>query len=180
MAESPAGSRQHVRRILLVGFMAAGKTTVGRILANRLGWRFRDVDEAIVRETGRTIAEIFASSGENVFRKLEAERTAAFLDETEAVISPGGGWAATSGSLDALPDGTVTVWLRVSAEEAVRRALAAGAVRPLLAGSDPVAAARELMGTREASYRRADLTIEVEGRDPVDIAADIEMLIRTV
>ena len=179
-SKGPAGPRQPVRRILLVGFMAAGKTTVGRILAKRLGWRFHDVDERIVEETGRSVAELFQSRGEAEFRSLEAARTASFLAESNAVISPGGGWAAMEGSLDALPEGTLTVWLRVSPAEAVRRALGTGVLRPLLACDDPIERARELLALREASYRRAALTVDAEGRDPADIAAEIEKYIRTI
>lgn len=178
-APGTAGPRQPVRRILLVGFMAAGKTTVGRILADRLGWRFFDIDEAIVRAAGRSVAEIFESAGETAFRAMEAERTLEMLAQTEAVIAPGGGWAAMPGALDALPPDCLVVWLRVSAGEAVRRALAEGGVRPLLAGDDPVVRARELLAAREASYRRAGLAVDVDGRDPTAIAAEIESHIRT-
>jgi shikimate kinase len=84
------------------------------------------------------------------------------------------------GSLDALPEGTLTVWLRVSPAEAVRRALGAGVVRPLLASDDPIEKARELLALREASYRRAALSVDAEGRDPADIAAEIEKYIQTI
>jgi shikimate kinase len=159
--------------------MAAGKTTVGRVLAVRLGWRFLDVDEAIERETGRSIADIFQSEGEAAFRSMEARRTADLLSERDAVIAPGGGWAAEPGVWEGVPVESLTVWLRVSAEEAVRRAQAGGVPRPLLAGGAALATARELIAVREASYRRADLIVDVDGRDPADIAIEIETHMRT-
>jgi shikimate kinase len=83
------------RRIVLTGFMGAGKSTVGRILAARLRWPFLDVDSVITTEHGRTIAQIFADHGEEHFRRLEAEATARVLDPAheynQAVIALGGG-----------------------------------------------------------------------------------------
>jgi shikimate kinase len=170
--------RPDVARVFLIGFMAAGKTTVGRLLADRLGWRFVDVDEEIVRRSGETVPEIFRLHGEAVFRALEARLTAELRSLDRAVIAPGGGWVTTPSALDDLPDGTVVVWLRVSAEEAIRR-VGPAADRPLLAGADPLARARSLIAERESLYRRADLTIDVDGRSPAAIAAEIAARLAT-
>jgi shikimate kinase len=161
-----------VRRILLVGFMAAGKSTVGRILADQLGWRFVDVDAEIERRAGRSIAEIFRTDGEAAFRVLEAELVASLDSADRSVIAPGGGWAARPGALE-VRSGTVTVWLRVSPEEAVRRARAARLARPLLETDDPLATARELLGLREPFYRQARIWIDAEQRGPHAIANEI-------
>jgi shikimate kinase len=153
--------------------MAAGKSTVGPLLARALGWRFRDLDVEIERHTGATVPELFRTRGERAFRALEQELTAGLLQESGTVIAPGGGWAASAGALEQLPGGVCAVWLRVSAEEAVRRALASGQERPLLAGRDPLRIARDLLGAREASYARAAVHVDVDGRTPQEVAAAI-------
>ncbi len=167
-AGSAGGTGSRVLRVLLIGFMASGKTTVGRQLAERLGWHFVDVDEEIVRRSGQTVPDIFREHGEAVFRALEARLAAEVRSAEHAVIAPGGGWVTTPGALDDLPDGTFVVWLRVSAEEAVRRA-GGGTGRPLLAGADPLDRARTLLAERESLYRRADLVLDVDDRTPADI-----------
>lgn len=167
------GRAREVRRIVLVGFMSAGKTTIGRLLADAQGWRFVDVDEEIVRRTGMSVAEIFRERGEAVFRRLESRLTARLCSLDCAVVAPGGGWIMAPMALERLPAGTLTVWLRVSPEEAVRRALGSGIGRPLLAGTDPLATARALLAVREPRYERADHTVHVDGRTPAEITAEI-------
>lgn len=167
-----------VRTIVLVGFMAAGKTTVGRLLAEQLGWRFRDLDEEIERFTGLTVPEYFRTRGEPAFRELERRLVGALLAEPDTVVAPGGGWAAAPGALDSLPPAARSIWLRVSAEEAVRRARAAGGVRPLLDVADPLAMARQLIRDREPFYARADWRVDVDGRTPGEVAAEILQLHR--
>ena len=162
-----------IARVILIGFMAAGKTTAGQLLAERLGWQFVDVDEEIVRRCGQTVPEIFQEHGESAFRAREARLFDELRAAQRTVIAPGGGWVTTPAALDDLPAGTAVVWLRVTAEEAVRRATAGGAQRPLLAGPDPLERARTLMNEREALYRRAHFTIDVDGLTPDDVASEI-------
>lgn len=160
--------------------MAAGKSTVGRLLAETLGWSFLDFDEEIVRREGRTVAQIFREQGEAAFREMEARLTAALSSVRRTVLAPGGGWVLRPGNLQHLPHGTRTVWLRVSAEEAVRRARAAGTDRPLLdSADDPVAAARRLLRIREPLYGRADFTLDVEDMTPAQIVSGIIRNVRT-
>jgi len=162
-----------IRTLVLVGFMAAGKTTVGRLLAQSLGWAFRDLDDEIERRTGATVADLFRSRGEPAFRALEQDIVAGWLSETETVLAPGGGWAARPDALGSLPAEARSVWLRVSAAEAVRRANAMGRIRPLLDVANPVAAATRLLATREPLYARADWQIDVDGRLPERVAQEI-------
>ncbi|MGA9718913.1 MAG: shikimate kinase, partial [Acidobacteriaceae bacterium] len=95
MSQGPPGPAVLPRRIVLTGFMGAGKSTVGRMLAARLRWPFIDIDSLITAEHGRTVAQIFADHGEEHFRRLEAEATARVLDPAhdyeQAVIALGGG-----------------------------------------------------------------------------------------
>lgn len=169
-----------VRRIVLVGFMAAGKSSVGPCLARLLEWDFRDVDACVEAEEGRSIARIFAEAGEGWFREAEARMTEALLAADRVVLAAGGGWGATPGRLRSLPEGTRSVWLRVSAEEAVRRAAVAAGERPLLAGPDPLTAARSLLERRIPAYAEADVRVDTEGRTVEDVAARILNLLGEV
>lgn len=162
-----------VRRVVLVGFMGSGKSSVGSVLARRLGWDFVDLDEQVEEAEGRSVAAIFAESGEPRFRAAEARAADEALEREGMVLAPGGGWAAQPGRLRALPSGTRTVWLRVSPEEAVRRSGLVPGSRPLLAGPDPLARARELLAQREPFYAQSDLEVDTEGRTVEDVAARI-------
>lgn len=171
--DEPGKQAARPNMVVLVGMMAAGKSTVGKLLADRLGWRFIDLDAEIVREAGTSIAEIFGTQGELAFRAMERRLTAALHSVAPAVLAPGGGWITNPGVRDALPPGACLVWLKVTPEEAVRRALAVGEERPLLAGPDPVGAARRLLAAREPLYSAADVVVDVEGREPADIVEEI-------
>ena len=161
-----------VDRIILVGFMAAGKSTVGRRLALALGWDFHDLDDVVEARQGRTIAAIFAESGEATFREIEADVAEEHLRRQRVVLATGGGWAAQPGRLGSLPDRTLTVWLKVSPEEAVRRAGEAED-RPLLAGDNRLEAAAALLRQRASRYAAADLEVDTEGRTADDVSAEI-------
>ena len=156
-------------RVVLVGFMGSGKSTVGRRLAARLGWVFVDLDEAVEAATGTKVAEWFRTRGEHAFRQLEAEAGAAAAARARVVIAPGGGWSLVPGRLDGLPGGTLTVWLRIRPETAVRRATGTARVRPLLSGPDPAARARELLQEREPAYSRARLQLDADRASPTSL-----------
>jgi shikimate kinase len=177
--ESESAESVHpISRVVLVGFMAAGKTEVGAELARRLGWRHVDLDGEIERREGRSVASIFAARGEAYFRAAEARLTWELADAERVVLSPGGGWMTNPTLLSRLGPGTRAVWLRVSPEEAVRRASASDGTRPLLAGADPLGAARRLAGERERFYARAHLAVETDGRTCEDVADDVERGVR--
>ena len=164
--------------VLLVGFMAAGKTAVAELLAGRLGWTVQDVDGILEEEEGRPVAEIFATRGEAWFRDREAAVTDRLLREHGIVLATGGGWAAVPGRLDDLPDHVLSVWLRVGVDTALRRAAAAPGSRPLLAdrsdGDGPDRAAVEaLLRQREPGYRRAALHLDTDGATPLEVADSI-------
>jgi shikimate kinase len=162
-------------RVVLVGFMGSGKTRVGRELANRLGWRHVDLDREIEVREGVTIPEYFERHGETAFRAIEAEITPLFTAASHTVISTGGGWVTNPGMFEALPSGTLTVFLRVAPEEVLRRvSVGPGrSTRPLLAGPDPAAKIVELMAARDPLYSRAMLAVETDRRSPRDVAEEI-------
>jgi shikimate kinase len=163
-----------LERILLVGFMGSGKTQVGLALAQRLGWGFRDFDQEVRVRLGLPIPEIFRQHGEARFREVEEQVGNDLLAETECVLASGGGWPAALGRMEALPQGTLSVWLRVTPEEAVRRIRQEGPTRPLLSVEDPVDRAKELLAERERHYRKAHLHLETTGRTPPELVEEIE------
>lgn len=166
------------RRVLLVGFMASGKTSVGRELAAMLEWQFHDFDSVIEDRAGVAVSEIFDREGEEHFRRLESKVAEELLALEHAVLATGGGWPAQPGSWEAVPEGTLSVWLRVSPGVAVRRASSEGPVRPLLAGEDPLGRARELVEQREGSYRRAQIALDSDKDDPATLATRIMKIVR--
>ncbi|MDA0312092.1 MAG: shikimate kinase [Gemmatimonadetes bacterium] len=166
-----------VRRVLLVGFMGSGKTSVGQHVATALGWRFVDADAAIEAETGMPISEIFRTRGEAAFRAMEARQMLADLSKENVVIASGGGWAAKPGWVEAIGEGTVSIWLKVTAAEAVRRAKNAPGTRPLLSGAEPLNMARELVAARSVSYAGAAWKVDTEGSSVEDVAARILMIL---
>jgi shikimate kinase len=153
--------------------MGSGKTSVGREVARRLGWRFADFDDAIEAEAGISVAEIFASRGESRFRVLEDDVARRLLQEGQVVLASGGGWAASPGRLASVPPGTATFWLQVSAPEVIRRVGATLRERPLLAGPDALRAATRLIAQRAPFYRQATYTVDTEGSAVEDVSATI-------
>lgn len=150
--------------------MGSGKSTVGRLLAERLGWSFLDLDDLVEHWAGVAVEAIFESWGEARFRELEQAVAGEALPLERVVIAPGGGWAATPGRLDALPEGTLSVWLRVSPAEAVRRVReTSGRGRPLLQKGDPEERAEELLEARRVFYRAADLHVDTERALPDEV-----------
>jgi shikimate kinase len=152
--------------IFLIGFMGSGKTTVGGLLAKRLGWSFADLDDLIVRSAGLTVAEIFAREGEEGFRRRETEAVRVAAAGRHAVVATGGGAACREENLSLMLTSGRVVALAVSAAEAVRRA-GSRSGRPLLDDrADPLAAATALLSARQPFYARAHLQVESDGRTP--------------
>jgi shikimate kinase len=175
MSETPEGQAQFpYRRVVLVGFMGSGKTRVGQVLAGRLGWAFRDFDQEIESRLGLSIPEVFRQHGEGFFREMEGRVGSELLQEEGVILASGGGWPVALGRIEGLPPGTLSVWLRVSAEEAVRRIREEGPTRPLLVVSDPIARARELLQDRAIWYAKARLSVDSEEAPPEDLARNIE------
>jgi shikimate kinase len=165
---------QPIRRVVLLGFMGSGKSTVGPLLASRLGWRYLDLDQDIERRTGRRVTEIFRSDGEAAFRALEAAATEELLAERRLVLAPGGGWIAGHDVHGLLGADTLSVWLQVTAEVALQRLAQQRGSRPLLEVPDPLAEATRLLREREALYAHAGLHVSTVGRAPDEIAIIIE------
>jgi len=160
-------------RIVLVGFMGAGKSVVGVALARELGWSHVDLDAWIEQAAGAPVARVFAEQGEPAFRKLETDATVAAAGRQRTVISTGGGWVLNPEHWRLLSPGGVFVWLRVRLEAALERAARDGATRPLLAVGDRLERARELLSAREAIYAAADLAVDTDDATPEQVAGEI-------
>lgn len=156
------------RPVVLVGPPGSGKSTVGAMLADRLGVSCRDSDDDIEARTGREIAEIFAADGEPAFRDLEEETIAAGLAEHEGVYALGGG-AVLSDTTRKRLDGYPVVFLSVGMPEGVRRT-GMSVPRPVLAGLNPRATYKALLEARLPIYRTvATLEIDTDDRSPEEI-----------
>jgi shikimate kinase len=164
-------------RVLLVGFMGSGKSSVGHRLAQLLGWAFRDFDEEIQSGVGLSIPDIFRQHGEEFFRSREERVGTDLLQMREVVLASGGGWPAKEGRMNSLDPATISVWLKVSPEVAVERARREGATRPLLEVNEPLVRARDLIREREPFYRQAHFTIDSCAAGPDELAQRIHDLI---
>jgi shikimate kinase len=161
-------------RLILIGFMCSGKSTVGRLVAEALDWDFIDFDEAIESRTGKRIVEIFRDHGEDFFRGLEAATTHEVADLRRVVLAPGGGWVTQSDLVDLLRADSHIVWLRVGPETVLERhAGQTGAERPLLSVDDPLATARSMLSEREPLYRLADTVVDTDGHEVETVAVQI-------
>lgn len=170
VAQASAGGAI-VPRAVLIGPPGAGKSTIGRRLAQALGTEVYDTDVAIERETGRSIPTIFAEDGEAVFREIEERIVIAALRTHPGIVSLGGGAILSDRTREELRGHTV-VYLEISVGEGLRRTGAnnSNATRPLLAGADPRARYRELMRTRRPLYRSvATIRIRTDGRSPARV-----------
>jgi shikimate kinase len=156
-------------KIYLVGFMAAGKTTVARRLAERLGWRAEDIDELIEARERRTVAEIFAKNGESYFRAIERDILRLLLPLRHCVVATGGGTFMDPDNRAAINLDGVSVWLDVPLEELVAR-LPADGRRPLAADR---AQMERLFAVRQIAYASAQLRVDARGVHPEAVAERI-------
>jgi shikimate kinase len=154
-------------QVVLVGPMGVGKSTVGQLLAERLGAGYRDTDDDIVAEQGRTIAEIFVDEGEPAFRAIEKAAVRRALAEHDGVLALGGG-SILDADTRALLAGQQVVYLSMDVEEAVKRT-GLNAARPLLA-VNPRKQWRELMEARRHLYESiATTVVATDGRTPEEV-----------
>lgn len=164
-----------VDKIFLVGFMAAGKTTVSRLLAERLGWRFEDVDALIEARERRPIADIFSRQGEPYFRTVEREIVSLLVPLRHVVVATGGGTFADLDNQGTMVRDGLCVWLDVPFDEVLARIPADGR-RPLAADR---AQMERLYTTRQLAYAGAHIRVDGRGLTSEEAADQIFDRLRT-
>jgi shikimate kinase len=172
----PMRSRGTPRGAVLVGFMGAGKSSVGKVLARRLGAQFLDVDARIEADGGKTIEEIFSTEGERAFRKRESAAIRDAVSVPGRVIATGGGSFLDDDNRKRLKAYAPVVFLDISPATVLAR-LGGDTSRPLLSGEDREKAVTELMERRRPAYLQADFRVSTENRTPARVAEEIILLL---
>ncbi len=155
--------------LYLVGFMASGKTTIGRALAQELGWPFIDIDTEIEAREGQAIAQIFLERGENRFREIETEVIRQFSGGFSAVIALGGGAFVQSANREFIENNGATIWLDCPLEM-IRKRLGDDSTRPLAANRNGL---ENLFAERRPLYARANYRVDVDTNDSPEIVKRI-------
>jgi shikimate kinase len=166
-------SERAIHNLVLIGFMGSGKSSIGRLVAARLGFDFVDTDAWIEARTGRSVTRVFAEEGEAVFRQYEREAVAAAALLRRTVIATGGGLPVDPANLASLRAHALVICLWAAPEtiwERVRHQVH----RPLLRTADPRARIRELLAEREPFYRQADVLVNTQSRSIQQVAQLVE------
>lgn len=160
--------------LILIGFMGTGKTSLGKLLANRLGRGFVDLDQKIERDAGMTIPKIFELHGEKYFRELEKKAVREVSERKNLVIATGGGTVKDAENVRLLKNSGVIICLTTEPEEIFRRTERRGE-RPLLdgGGEERIETIKKLLAEREIFYSQADYTIDTTDWSPLQIMNDI-------
>ncbi|MGA1344603.1 MAG: shikimate kinase [Ilumatobacteraceae bacterium] len=174
MGHDDIGAAPTRPNVILTGFMATGKSTVGRVLAGRLRYGFVDTDR-IIEERHGPIPVIFAEQGEAAFRLIERALAEELAGLSSLVISTGGGMLLDPAVADVMASSGIVVCLTAEPEVILRRVggARAGERRPLLAGGDPLDRIVQLLGERAAAYARFP-QVATDGRTPTEISSAIE------
>jgi shikimate kinase len=159
--------------LYLVGFMGSGKTTIGRSLAEELGWSFLDVDHEVERLEGKSVARIFTDDGEQRFRDLESAVLARIVSRVQVgdpfVVAAGGGAFVQQHNWDIVENNGVTVWLDCDLEIIKSRIGSSDETRPLYAGTSM----QEMFERRRPHYARADFHVDANCEDPAEVMQQI-------
>jgi shikimate kinase len=163
---------REIHNLVLIGFMATGKTTVGRIASQRLGFDFIDTDAWIESRLNQSIPQIFAEQGEAWFRQYESTLVQELAGYRRSVIATGGGLGANPENLAELKKHALVVCLWASPEAIWNRAKRNGN-RPLLKDPDPLGKIRRLLEARRPVYRQADVLVDAEWRPLIRVSQQV-------
>ena len=169
-----------MKNIVLIGFMGTGKTSVGRLLAARLGCAFHDLDKKIEAQCGMTIPAMFEQHGEAYFRAREKDAVRAVSARMNLVIATGGGTVKDAENVALLRQNGILVALTADVDTILQRTAARG-TRPVLDGADAGdrrAAVVRLLEERSSLYETADITVDTSGRAPLEVAEYIVQVTR--
>ncbi|MBP2651160.1 MAG: Shikimate kinase [Firmicutes bacterium] len=168
---------RHLKNIVLIGFMGSGKTSIGRLLAAKVGRRFIDVDKEIENEAGMTITDMFAAHGEAYFRQKEAEYILLVSHRRSAVIATGGGVVLNHENIKNLGKNGVIISLSASVDTILERT-GRRSTRPLLNRPDRADVIAKLLADRTELYNQADYIINTDGVTPQKITEEIIVLLK--
>ncbi len=148
-------------RIALIGLRGAGKTTLGRMLAQHIEVPFIEMHQEIERDSGMSLSEIFSLSGQSAYRRYERRALERVIDEyPRAVIATGGSLVSEPGTFDLLLTACYTVWIKASPEEHMARTAAQGDLRPMSGNAEAMEDLRRILAEREALYAKADAAVD--------------------
>jgi XRE family aerobic/anaerobic benzoate catabolism transcriptional regulator len=171
-------ARDRKRRIALVGLRGAGKSTLGRRLAEHLDVPFLELDREIERESGLALAEIFDLYGQAAFRRHERRALETLLQRHHrAVIATGGSLVSEPATFDLLLSSCFTVWIKAAPEEHMARVVAQGDLRPMADNAESMDDLRRILAGRTALYAKADAVVDTAGRE---VAASLAELVATL
>lgn len=163
--------------VSLIGYRGSGKSTVARLLADRIGWQAVDADDEIERVAGKSIKAIFADDGEPAFRDIESAVAEALMEGSDLVIAWGGGVILRDANRRLLTGSGPVVWLKADAETALNRIQSDPATserRPNLTSVGGLEEITAVLAEREPIYRRlADMQVETQGKTPSEVADEI-------
>lgn len=165
------------KNIFLVGFMGAGKTTVGQVLADKIGYACVDPDQVLEENAGTTISAIFSEFGEDYFRDLESKTLESISAGEKQVIATGGGVVIRDRNWEIMKDAGLTVYLKAPVEVLYER-IKDSTSRPLLQVENPLEKARELLDSRENMYQKADLIIDSENLSVTAVAEELVKILK--
>ncbi|MCF7916838.1 MAG: shikimate kinase [Candidatus Omnitrophica bacterium] len=166
-----------MKNVYIVGFMGTGKTSVGKILANKLSKEFVEMDEAVEQEAGKKIKDIFAKEGEGYFRKLESNLLQRLSSQSDLVVSCGGGIVCNEDNLKILKNSGYVFALDASAVSIYAR-IKDSSQRPLLNVENPLEKIKQLLQARESFYARAGKKIKTDNLSAEEVADCILKLLK--
>ena len=179
-SQNVSAADPRIPHLILVGLPGAGKSSVGKAAAERLGRTFLDFDKEIERREGATVAALFAERGEHYFRQCERALTEELRQIGNMILSPGGGWITNSEVVALLRPPARIIYLKVRPEIALRRMGPDAATRPLLVRPDPLGELRRLLGEREPLYEMADWTIDTQRVELNGVVDEVAKLAATL
>jgi XRE family transcriptional regulator, aerobic/anaerobic benzoate catabolism transcriptional regulator len=173
-----AGKRERQHRIALVGLRGGGKSTLGAMLALRLGVPFIELASEIERVAGVTLSEVFSLYGQIAYRRYERRALESVVEAHEGfVMAPGGSIVSEPATFDLLLTHCFTVWLRASPEEHMARVVAQGDSRPMRDNEEAMEDLKRILAGREAMYSKADVVVDTTGRSAEQSVEDILSLL---